>query len=141
MEEPQPQPESCEAGYRVTKISIRRGYAIDQIKFQYSDHKIWSVGIDGGRKDNRDFIMTPGEYLVRVSHETLRQRSVSSLTPPWRCISDICLLRWYAGASVEFETNKGRIVSFQPYLAGNWPGDVTTLRAGPGKEILRLKIK
>ena len=81
MEEPQPEPESCEAGYRVTKISIRRGYAIDQIKFQYSDHKIWSVGIDGGRKDNRDFIMTPGEYLVRVSHETLRQRSVSSLTP------------------------------------------------------------
>ena len=83
MEEPQPQPESCEAGYRVTKISIRRGYAIDQIKFQYSDHKIWSVGIDGGRKDNRDFIMTPGEYLVRVSHETLRQRSDSSQ----RCIS------------------------------------------------------
>ena len=42
---------------------------------------------------------------------------------------------------MEFETNKGRIVSFQPYLAGNSPGDVTTLRAGPGKEILRLKIK
>ena len=80
MEEPQPQPETCEAGYRVKKISIRRGYVIDQIKFQYDDHKIWSVGVDGGRKDNRDLIMTPGEYLVRVTHETLRQRSVSSLT-------------------------------------------------------------
>ena len=79
MEEPQPQPETCEAGYRVKKISIRRGYVIDQIKFQYDDHKIWSVGVDGGRKDNRDLIMTPGEYLVRVTHETLRQRSVSSL--------------------------------------------------------------
>ena len=75
-----PLPENCEAGYRVKKISIRRGYAIDQIKFEYDDHKIWSVGIDGGRKDNRDFIMTPGEYLVRVTHETLRQRSVSSLS-------------------------------------------------------------
>ena len=80
MAEPQPQPESCEAGYRVKKISIRRGYAIDQIKFEYSDHKVWSVGIEGGRKDNRDFIMTPGEYLVRVTHETLRQRLVSSLS-------------------------------------------------------------
>ena len=46
--EPQPQPETCEAGYRVKKISIRRGYAIDQIKFQYDDHKIWAVGVDGG---------------------------------------------------------------------------------------------
>ena len=135
MEEPQP--ESCEAGYRVKKISIRRGYAIDQIKFEYDDHKVWSVGIDGGRKDNRDFIMTPGEYLVRVTHETLRQRSVSSLA--FHLVYDI--LRWYAGASVEFETNKGRVVSFQPYFATKRPGDVTTLRAGPGKEIVRLKIK
>ena len=51
------------------------------------------------------------------------------------------IFRWYAGASVEFETNKGRVVSFQPFLAGTWAGDVTTLRAGPGQEILRLKIK
>ena len=66
------------ATYRLKKIGVRRGWAIDQIKFEYDDGKTWSVGIDGGRKDNRDFIMTPGEYLVRVSHETLRQRSVSS---------------------------------------------------------------
>ena len=25
--------------------------------------------------------------------------------------------RWYAGASIEFETNKGRVISFHPYLA------------------------
>ena len=25
--------------------------------------------------------------------------------------------RWYAGASFEFETNKGRVISFHPYLA------------------------
>ena len=62
--------------YRLTKICVRRGWAIDQIKFEYDDGKTWSVGIDGGRKDNRDFIMTPGEYLVRVSHETYHQRSV-----------------------------------------------------------------
>ena len=60
--------------YRVRKISARRGWAIDQIKFEYTDGKIWSVGIDGGRKDNRDFIMTTGEYIVRVTHEKLPQR-------------------------------------------------------------------
>ena len=60
--------------YRIRKISARRGWAIDQIKFEYTDGKIWSVGIDGGRKDNRDFIMTKGEYIVRVTHEKLHQR-------------------------------------------------------------------
>ena len=60
--------------FRVKKIAIRRGYAIGQIKFEYDDGKTWSVGIDGGRKDAREFIMTPGEYLVRVTHETLHQR-------------------------------------------------------------------
>ena len=60
--------------YRVKKITVRKGWAIDQIKFEYDDSKTWSVGIDGGRKDNREFIMTPGEYLVRVTHETLHQR-------------------------------------------------------------------
>ena len=63
-------------GYRLTRISVRRGAAIDQINFHYDDGKSWSVGIDGGRKDNRDFIFTPGEYLVRVTHEALDQRSV-----------------------------------------------------------------
>lgn len=62
------------ARYRVKKICIRRGWAIDQIKFEYDDEKTWSVGVDGGRKDNREFIMTPGEYITRVTHETLNQR-------------------------------------------------------------------
>ena len=63
-------------GYRLTRISVRRGAAIDQINFDYDDGTTWSVGIDGGRRDNSDLIFTPGEYLVRVSHEALHQRSV-----------------------------------------------------------------
>ena len=109
--------------FRLKKISVRKGWALDQIKFEYDDGKIWSVGIDGGTQDNRDFIMTPGEYLVRVSHETLNQR-------------------WYAGASVEFETNKGRVVSFlSPYLSTGIKDQLVTLRADPGNEIIMLKIK
>ena len=111
-----------ENNYRLVKISIRRGWAIDQIKFVYDDGKIWSVGIDGGTKDGRDFIMTPGEYLVRVTHETLDQR-------------------WYAGASVEFETNKGRVVSFLPYFSTGIKDQLVTMRADPGNEIIMLKIK
>ena len=108
--------------FRLKKISVRKGWALDQIKFEYDDGKIWSVGIDGGTKDNRDFIMTPGEYLVRVTHETLNQR-------------------WYAGASVEFETNKGRVVSFLPYFSTGIKDQLVTLKADPGKEIIMLKIK
>ena len=39
-----------------------------------SDGRAWSVGIDGGRRDGRDFLMTRGEYVVRVTHERLHQR-------------------------------------------------------------------
>ena len=41
---------------------------------------------------------------------------------------------------MEFETNKGRVISFHPYLATK-VGDITTFRAEPGKEIIMLKIK
>ena len=51
---------------------------IDQIKFEYDDNKTWANGIDGGVEDNRKLIMTPGEYLVRVTHETLEQRLKNS---------------------------------------------------------------
>merc|ERR1719422_1042617 len=108
--------------YRVKKITVRKGWAIDQIKFEYDDSKTWSVGIDGGRKDNREFIMTPGEYLVRVTHETLHQR-------------------WYAGAAVEFETNKGRKISFHPFFRTGLKDQVVTKEADPGKEIVMLKVK
>ena len=37
--------------YRLNKVMARRGWAIYQIKFEYTEGKAWSVGIDGGRKD------------------------------------------------------------------------------------------
>merc|ERR1712130_776576 len=108
--------------YRVKKISVRKGWAIDQIKFEYDDNKTWAHGIDGGREDNRKLIMTPGEYLVRVTHETLKQR-------------------WYAGSSVEFETNKGRIITFNPYLKTGLKDHEVTMKAKDGMEIVMLNIK
>ena len=42
---------------------------------------------------------------------------------------------------MEFETNKGRVISFLPIIATQVKGRVTTLRADPGKEIIMLKIK
>ena len=30
-------------------ISVRKGWAIDQIKFEYDDNKTWAVGVDNGR--------------------------------------------------------------------------------------------
>jgi len=108
--------------YRVKKISVRRGWAIDQIKFEYDDNKTWAVGVDNGREDQRKFIMTPGEYVVRVTHETLTQR-------------------WYAGASVEFETNKGRVMKFNPYLKTGLKDQQVTKKAENGMEIIMLNIK
>ena len=54
---------------------------IGHLKFghDFSDGRSWSVGIDGGRKDGRDFILTQGEYLVRVTHERLVQRFTSKI--------------------------------------------------------------
>ena len=49
--------------------------------------------------------------------------------------------RWYAGASVEFETNKGRVVSYHPFLKTGIKEQVTTKKAQSGKEIVMLKIK
>ena len=66
--------------------------------------------------------------------------------------------RWYAGASIEFETNKGRVISFHPYLATRFErmskfilclkmtiprqkDKEVTIRASPGQEIIMLKIK
>ena len=50
-------------------------------------------------------------------------------------------VRWYAGASVEFETNKGRVVSYHPFLKTGIKEQVTTQMAQPGKEIVMLRIK
>ena len=45
-----------------------------------SDGRAWSVGVDGGRKDGREFKLTQGEHLVRVTHESLKQRFVSCIS-------------------------------------------------------------
>ena len=67
--------------------------------------------------------MFKGEFLTRVTHETLHNHR-------------------YAAAGVEFETNKGRIFSYQPLgMSTNWKSEQTTLCALPGKEIIGLKIK
>ena len=49
--------------------------------------------------------------------------------------------RWYAGAAVEFETNKGRVMSFHPHLRTGLKDQVVTFKAATGKEIIMLKIK
>ena len=36
--------------FRVRAIVVKRGDAIDQIKFDYDDDTSWSVGHDGGRR-------------------------------------------------------------------------------------------
>ena len=67
-----------------------------QIKFVYDDETTWCYGwSDGGKEDNRPVILVKGEFLTRVTHETLHNFR-------------------YAAAGVEFETNKGRIFSYQP---------------------------
>ena len=67
--------------------------------------------------------MVKGEFLTRVTHETLHNFR-------------------YAAAGVEFETNKGRIFSYQPLgMSTNWKSEQTTICALPGKEIIGLKIK
>ena len=49
--------------------------------------------------------------------------------------------RWYAGAAVEFETNKGRKISFHPFFRTGLKDQVVTMEAEPGKEIVMLKVK
>ena len=95
-----------------------------QIKFVYDDETTWCYGwSDGGKEDNRPVILVKGEFLTRVTHETLHNFR-------------------YAAAGVEFETNKGRIFSYQPLgMSTNWKSEQTTICALPGKEIIGLKIK
>ena len=109
--------------YRITKIEVQRSDAIDQIKITYDDGAIWHNGHDGGKADPRSLVMTKGEYLVRVTHERLFN---------YKC----------AGAGVEFETNKGRIFSYQPLcMATKWKNEQTTIHAMKGKEIISLAIR
>jgi ABC-type multidrug transport system fused ATPase/permease subunit len=108
--------------YRVETIEIKRGDAIDQIKFTYNDGQEWSAGHDGGKTDKRKVIFTDGEFLVRVTQEKFEN---------YKC----------AGAAVEFETNKGRVFAYQPErMCTNRKEEQTTIVAGPGHEIVALQI-
>jgi ATP-binding cassette subfamily B protein len=110
----------CE--YRLKRIEIKRGDAIDQIKFGYDDGKEWSAGHDGGKADSRVAILTEGEFLIRVTHERFDN---------FKC----------AGAAVEFETNKGRVFSYQPIaMATGRACEQVTCKAEHGKEIISLNI-
>ena len=107
---------------QVKRIEIKRSNCIDQIRFIYEDQTQWSIGHDGGKTDPRIAIMTDGEYIVRVTHERF---------PNYTC----------AGASVEFETNLGRIFSYHPSsLASRRASEETTFHATPGKAIISLCI-
>jgi hypothetical protein len=66
--------------------------------------------------------MTPGEYLVRVTHERFENL---------RC----------AGAAVELETNKGRVFKYHPKSSTKKAAELTTIRADPGHEIISLDIR
>lgn len=113
------QQESSE--YRLKSIEIKRGDAIDSIKFNFSDGTAWSTGHDGGKADDRVAVMTPGEYLVGITHE--------------RFVNFKC-----AASGVEFVTNLGRTFSYQPSMATRRKSEQMQVRATPGNEIIALKI-
>jgi hypothetical protein len=56
---------------------------------QFDDDTSWSNGHDGGKTDNRPVVLTEGEYLTRITHETFYNYK-------------------HAAIAVEFESNKGR---------------------------------
>ena len=47
---------------------------------------------------------------------------------------------WYAGAFVEFETSRGRIITYESYSTTKDPKDLVTFKAKPGNEIICLKV-
>eukprot|EP00040_Diaphanoeca_grandis_P017754 m.93060 g.93060 ORF g.93060 m.93060 type:complete len:898 (-) comp26600_c0_seq1:338-3031(-) len=109
--------------YRLNKIEIHRSDAIDRIKFTYSDDTTWLVGHDGGKADPRIAIMTPGEYLVAVTHERFYN---------YNC----------AGAAVCFKTNKGRTFGYYPrVMATKKQSELVEFKAQAAHEIISLKIK
>ena len=53
--------EEAAAIYRVARVEIKAGDAIDQINFVYTDQSIWAMGHEGGGKvNNRPAVMTQG---------------------------------------------------------------------------------
>ena len=45
---------------RVSRVEIRSGDAIDQIKFIFTDDSEWAVGHEGGKLNNSPAIMSKG---------------------------------------------------------------------------------
>ena len=111
--------------FRVSKLSAKKFSLLDQIKIHYDDNTEWSYGPDCGDDDARVLVMTEGEYLIRCTHETLIDHES-------------------AGAAVEFETNKGRIVKFAPCeedsISLGRDEDKKTVIADEGYEIVSLII-
>lgn len=68
-------------------------------------------------------ILTKGEYVVKVIHETFLNHRA-------------------AAAAVEFETSKGRVFGYHPgKTATKWSTEQTVLTAEPGHEIIGLHIR
>ena len=112
--------------FRVSKVEVKKYEVIDQIKIHYDDDTEWSFGPDCGDDDPRALIMTSGEYLIRVTHEKLIDHES-------------------AAATVEFETNKGRVFKFAPSelesITLGRDEDITTVIADEGYEIVSLIIR
>ena len=67
--------------------------------------------------------MTPGEYVVKVTHECFVN---------YKC----------AGAAVEFETSKGRVFTYEPRaMTSKWAAERKTVCAVEGHEIIGLIIR
>jgi len=114
---------TAEIEYRLKRIDISRGDGIDSIKMTYDDDSIWCHGHDGGKVDNRSVVLTDGEYIIKVVHETFKNHKT-------------------AAASIDFWTNKGRQFEYHPtQLTTRWESELTTLTAQPGHEIIGLTIR
>ena len=108
--------------HRIKKIEITQSDAIDRIKIIYSDGRTWSNGHADGSSIKRTIVLTKSEYLIRITHERF-------------------LNKQFAGAAVEFETNKGRTFKYHPFrMTTNWKDEQTTINAQPGHEIIGLRI-
>jgi len=109
--------------YRVARIEVKRGDAIDQIKFVYDDGSEWSCGHNGGKDASGAIILSTGEHITKVVHE--------------RFVNHKC-----AGAAVEFHSSKGRVFGFAPpRMTTGWQSEQVTVEAQPDHEIIGLIVR
>ena len=106
----------------LTPLRTRSGDAIDQVKFVYADKSEHTLGHDSGKADPRSLILSEGEHIVRVTHETFEN---------FTC----------AAAAIEFETNRHRVFAYRPRaMTTGWKSEQMTVVAEPGHEIVALRI-